>query len=693
MFKKIMFLLILFIMPLFANSAFAAEIGKGSCYSLSLQVGSETAVTFFTNGTSWYRTSSDCTSNGRASELSIPTRSSDGAKPMYFKGKCSGSLTIINANSSDKSATYTSNDIPCTFSNGTYTCNFSASNITSNVSYCSETLAVPTNLTSISFNALTKKVTASYSTSGSSTTTISFNVNGGSGGQSSTVKATYGSSMPSISTTAPTRTGYTFMGWYDNATYTSGTQYYTAAGASARTWNKTTSTATLYAGWNAKCNKITLSANGGTNGSPTTLYKKTGSATWYTNSTCTTSITKLASIASKTDSTFTGYYTGSTSGTQCITSDGTLSAISSCNFSANQTLYAQYQQTSTCYKITLKFQTKNQTNSDVETKLVYHNGVSWCSDNRCEDCGISETDLFSRSDGMYPAYFSNAGTLGAYKEISSGGITTISDTNTITKCQYNDETGLSCSLPTTGGTWWAYVFVAPRLSGAYSGGALKSFSNNNTSSKSITVSYYSATCSDATTVHFYGIKTDGTFGSVGTAKFYYDDATWGNSSGTIKTNFSGLAIPNSFRTSVNVNGITYKTGLTAYRAAWVGGEPSSCPSDIVSINTTGIIDPSERPYDIFVTGTTLPNIRPELFSDSIEGSAKNVYYVLLYAANCINDSTTSHATCNLTITNNGGAVYYNQCLSGFEIDNMGNDVLLNAPVASVAVRIDNECAI
>lgn len=80
--------------------------------------------------------------------------------------------------------------------------------------------------------------------------TVSFNVNGGSGGQSAAVSATYGSAMPTISTTAPTRTGYTFMGWYDNATYTSGTQYYTAAGASARAWNKTAA-ATLYAGWKA----------------------------------------------------------------------------------------------------------------------------------------------------------------------------------------------------------------------------------------------------------------------------------------------------------------------------------------------------------------------------------------------------------------------------------------------------------
>ena len=89
------------------------------------------------------------------------------------------------------------------------------------------------------------------------TSTVSFDANGGTGGQSANVTAKYDSAMPSISTTAPTRTGYAFMGWYDNATYTSGTQYYTAAGASARTWNKVAD-ATLYAGW--KVNSYTCTA-------------------------------------------------------------------------------------------------------------------------------------------------------------------------------------------------------------------------------------------------------------------------------------------------------------------------------------------------------------------------------------------------------------------------------------------------
>ncbi len=76
------------------------------------------------------------------------------------------------------------------------------------------------------------------------TYTVTLDRQSGSGGTAS-VTATYGSAMPSI--TVPTRSGYTFGGYY-TSTGGSGTQYYTASGTSARTWDKTSST-TLYAKW------------------------------------------------------------------------------------------------------------------------------------------------------------------------------------------------------------------------------------------------------------------------------------------------------------------------------------------------------------------------------------------------------------------------------------------------------------
>lgn len=74
---------------------------------------------------------------------------------------------------------------------------------------------------------------------------VSLDQKGGSGGTQS-VTATYGQAMPEI--TVPTRAGYTFLGYFDTDALSGGTQYYTASGASARNWDKS-SDATLYARW------------------------------------------------------------------------------------------------------------------------------------------------------------------------------------------------------------------------------------------------------------------------------------------------------------------------------------------------------------------------------------------------------------------------------------------------------------
>ena len=81
-------------------------------------------------------------------------------------------------------------------------------------------------------------------------TIVSFDQNGGEGGQTASVTATYGQNMPTP-ITLPTRYGYIFGGYYDGAGGT-GTQYYKPDGTSARTWNKTSASATLYAKWTEK---------------------------------------------------------------------------------------------------------------------------------------------------------------------------------------------------------------------------------------------------------------------------------------------------------------------------------------------------------------------------------------------------------------------------------------------------------
>ncbi len=94
------------------------------------------------------------------------------------------------------------------------------------------------------------------------TYTVTFDRQGGRGGTAS-VTAIYGAAMPSI--TVPTRSGYTFGGYY-TSTGGSGTQYYTASGASARTWDKTSAT-TLFAKWTANAvTTYTITYKPGANG-------------------------------------------------------------------------------------------------------------------------------------------------------------------------------------------------------------------------------------------------------------------------------------------------------------------------------------------------------------------------------------------------------------------------------------------
>ena len=96
---------------------------------------------------------------------------------------------------------------------------------------------------------------------------VTLKPNSGSGSDQ-TVQATYGSGMPLTVKTAgtaivvPTRTGYDFNGYWDDAS--SGTQYYTYTGSpkalgSARNWDKASAT-NLYAHWTPHQHKVSVSA-------------------------------------------------------------------------------------------------------------------------------------------------------------------------------------------------------------------------------------------------------------------------------------------------------------------------------------------------------------------------------------------------------------------------------------------------
>lgn len=112
-----------------------------------------------------------------------------------------------------------------------------------------------TNSSSYANDSATKTITLSVSVPAWTSYTVKYNANGGSGAPGNQTK--WKDQTLKLSTTKPTRTGYSFQGW---ATSASGSVAY-ASGA-----NYTANAAvTLYAVWKANTYTVTYNANGGSN--------------------------------------------------------------------------------------------------------------------------------------------------------------------------------------------------------------------------------------------------------------------------------------------------------------------------------------------------------------------------------------------------------------------------------------------
>ena len=133
---------------------------------------------------------------------------------------------------------------------------------------------------------------------------VTFDKQGGTGGTAS-VTATKGQAMPSA--TMPTKTGYTFQGYYDAKS--GGNMYYKANGSSNKNWDKDSNT-TLYARWSAVSYTAALDRQGGTTGSHAVT------ATYD-------SAMPEAEMPIKEGYIFRGYYDAVTGGTKYYNADGT----------------------------------------------------------------------------------------------------------------------------------------------------------------------------------------------------------------------------------------------------------------------------------------------------------------------------------------------------------------------------------
>lgn len=183
--------------------------------------------------------------------------------------------------------------------------------------------------------------------------TVSYNANGGSGAPSAQSKY-YGKTL-TLSSTKPSRTGYTFKGW---ATSASGSVAY-ASGASYTA----NASVTLYAVWQANTYTVKYNANGGT-GAP-------GNQTKTYGVTLTLSSTKptRASVSENgvtTTYTFKGWSTSSTATSVSYTAGAKYTA------NASITLYAVWSTATTIteYDVTYNTNGGSTVNSQIKQKNV-----------------------------------------------------------------------------------------------------------------------------------------------------------------------------------------------------------------------------------------------------------------------------------------------------------------------------------
>lgn len=200
----------------------------------------------------------------------------------------------------------------------------------------------------------TKTVSFNVSVPAWTSYTITYNANGGSGAPGSQTK--WRDQTLTLSSTKPTRTGYSFLGWSTSSSATSAS--YTAGGSYTAN-----SSATLYAVWKANTYKVTYNANGGT-GAPSAQTKTYGVTL------------ALSSVKpTRTNYTFKGWATSASATTPSYQAGGSYTSNSAL------TLYAVWELTYKKPEITGVSITRNETGDSITVQFswkTYSNVHSVC---------------------------------------------------------------------------------------------------------------------------------------------------------------------------------------------------------------------------------------------------------------------------------------------------------------------------
>ena len=319
-------------------------------------------LTFNPNGGTVTPTSKDLEYNSAYGTLPTPTRASDAQYTYTFAGWYTAATggtqvtatTKMAAKDTTVYAHWTSNTRSYTVS---YETTYGTLNRTSqSVAYNSKgscTLTMPSNTAEFTYtfvgwytaangggtkvgSELTLETPAikgtvtyyAYVTRSTKSYTHTFNANGGGTVSPATITKAYNTALGTLPTVS--RTGYTFVGWFDTSATSGGTQ--------ATTTTKVTGTKTWYARWSINSYTFTFDKNGGNTPSFTTITKEYNTAVG-TLPTCTRSADNTYTYA------FAGWFdtSASSGGTQLTTTT---------KVTSNKTWYARWTPTYKNYTVT-----------------------------------------------------------------------------------------------------------------------------------------------------------------------------------------------------------------------------------------------------------------------------------------------------------------------------------------------------
>lgn len=270
-------------------------------------------------------------------------------------------------------------------------------------------------------DSATKTVSFSVTVPAWTSYTIKYNANGGSGAPSSQTK--WKDQTLTLSSTKPTRTGYSFQGWSTSSTATSAT--YSAGGKYTAN-----SAATLYAVWKANTYSVVYNANGGS-GAPATQTKTYG-----------VSLTLSSTKPTRTNYTFKGWGTSASATTAAYAAGGTYTT------NASITLYAVWELSYSKPKISSYSVSRCDSGGTASDEGTYARvKFSW-STSKTVSSILIEWSSGAGGSGSYAV--SASGTSGSVNQIVGGGSLSTESTYTIIVTVTDDGGSISSSRSLSG---------------------------------------------------------------------------------------------------------------------------------------------------------------------------------------------------------------------------------------------------